>query len=136
MDTFNDCFFSTSLSLAGNPDRLTQTRQPQEQRYPFLSVCAVFSEEGASSSEIRTGHFSKSVTVWTSLQAMVSLPVFWIFNAPTDVAERCITMQSDSSSYLNSGPILLMHSKSTFSRQAADCNINLWRMSVCFCLPG
>ena len=33
-----------SLSLAGNSGRLTWVRlqQPQEQCYPFLSVCAVF----------------------------------------------------------------------------------------------
>ena len=36
--------FSTSLSLAGNPGPLTwviKAQQPQEQRYPFLSVCLV-----------------------------------------------------------------------------------------------
>ena len=39
-------FYSTSLSLAGNSGRLTwviKAQLPQEQRYPFLSVCAVFS---------------------------------------------------------------------------------------------
>ena len=39
-------FFSTSLSLAGNFGRHTlvsKAQQPQEQRYPLLSVCVVFS---------------------------------------------------------------------------------------------
>ena len=36
--------FSASLSLVENSGRLTcRAQQPQEQRYPFLSVCAVFS---------------------------------------------------------------------------------------------
>ena len=51
---------STSLSLAGKfgSPYLGEAQQPQEQRYPFLSVCAVFS----------------------CLQTMVWLPVFEIFN--------------------------------------------------------
>ena len=37
-------FFVLHLSLAGNLGRLTWVRllQPQEQRYPFLPMCAVF----------------------------------------------------------------------------------------------
>ena len=37
--------FSLSLSLSGNSGHLTwvKAQQPQEQRYPYLSVCAVFS---------------------------------------------------------------------------------------------
>ena len=40
-----DFFLALHLSLAGNSGRLTWVRlqQPQEQRYPFLSVRAVFS---------------------------------------------------------------------------------------------
>ena len=57
-----------SLSLAGNSGRLTWVRlqQPQEQCYPFLSVCAVF----------------------LCVQTIVWLPVFGIFNVCTDV-ESC-----------------------------------------------
>ena len=42
------------------PPYLVKAQQPQEQRYPFLSVCAV---------------------VWC-VQAMVWLPASWIFNVP------------------------------------------------------
>ena len=41
-----DNFFYTPLFLAENSGRLTwirRTQQPQEQRYPFLAVCTVFS---------------------------------------------------------------------------------------------
>ena len=50
----------------GNSDRFTwliNTQQPQEQRYPFLSVCAVF----------------------PCVRTVVWLPVFGIFNVHTDV---------------------------------------------------
>ena len=58
-------FFSTSLSLAANGSPyLGKAQQPQEQRYPFLSVCVVFS----------------------CVQTMVWLPVFAIFNVCTDIA--------------------------------------------------
>ena len=57
---------STSLSLAGNLGRLTcKKKQPQEQRYRFLSVCAGFS------------------CVHTVL--VVWLPVLGIFDVRTDV---------------------------------------------------
>ena len=38
-------FLSTSLSLAGNSVRLKviKAQQPQEQRFPLLLVCVVFS---------------------------------------------------------------------------------------------
>ena len=42
---------------------LGKAQQPQEQRYPFLRVCAVF----------------------LCVKTMVRLPVFWIFNMCTDV---------------------------------------------------
>jgi len=51
-------FFNTSLSLVGSSGRLTSV----EQRYPFLSVCVVFS----------------------CVQTMVRLPVFEVFNVGTD----------------------------------------------------
>ena len=58
-------FKALHLSFAGNSDRLTWVRlqQPQEQRYPFLTVRAVFS----------------------CVQTMVLLPVLGIFNVRTDV---------------------------------------------------
>ena len=60
-------FFILSLhsSVAGNSGRLTWARlqQPQEQRYPFLTVRAVFS----------------------CVQTKVWLPVLGVFNVRTDV---------------------------------------------------
>ena len=57
-------FFSTSLSpVSSYPGK---AQQPQEQRYPFLSVCAVFS--------------CVQTIVWLPL-----VPVFGIFNVHTDV---------------------------------------------------
>ena len=55
------CYNSTALSLPGNSGRLASDK-PQEQRYPILSVCAVFS----------------------CVQTMDWLPVFGIFNVHTD----------------------------------------------------
>ena len=57
--------FSTSLSLVGNSGHLTraEAQEPQEQRYPFLSVRAAFS----------------------CVQTMVWLPGFGIFTCVTDV---------------------------------------------------
>ena len=52
-------FFLSCVKM-GSPD-LGTAQQPQEQRYPFLSVCAVFS----------------------CVQTMVCLPVFGIFNVRT-----------------------------------------------------
>ena len=63
---FYFCFkFSTSLIPAGKSGRLTWVRlqQPQEQRYPFLTMPAVFS----------------------CVQAKVWLPVLGSFNVHTDV---------------------------------------------------
>ena len=58
-------FFSTSLPpVSSYPGK---AQQPQEQRYPFLSVCAVFS--------------CVQTMVWLPL-----VPVFGIFNVHTDVA--------------------------------------------------
>ena len=59
-------FHSSSMSLVGNSGLLTwvvKAQPPQEQRYPFLPLCAVF----------------------PCVQTMVWLPVYGIFNVPTDV---------------------------------------------------
>jgi len=53
------------LSFARNSGRLTWVQQPQERRYPFLPVSAVFS----------------------CVQTTVQLPVFGIFIVRTDVDE-------------------------------------------------
>ena len=61
LQTMCRCYNSTALSLPGNSGRLALDK-PQEQRYPILSVCAVFS----------------------CVQTMDWLPVFAIFNVHTD----------------------------------------------------
>ena len=64
-------FLALHLSLARNSGCLTWVRlqQPQEQRYPFLTVHAVFS----------------------CVQTKVRLPVLWIFHVRTDVNARDCT---------------------------------------------
>ena len=66
-------FFSLHLSLAGNSGCLTWVRlqQPQEQRYPFLTVRAVFS----------------------CVPRKVWLPMLGIFNVRTDV-NACTVRES------------------------------------------
>ena len=59
-------FLITALSLVRNSGRLYRVRyaqQPQEERHPFLPVCAVF----------------------TCVRTMAWLPVFGLFNVRTDV---------------------------------------------------
>ena len=58
-------FFYTSFFPCGNSGRLIRVRpqQPQEQRYPFLTVRAVFS----------------------CVQTKIWLPLFWIYNVRRDV---------------------------------------------------
>ena len=65
-------FFSASLSLTGNfgSSYLCKAQQPQEQRYPFLSVFAAFS----------------------CVQTMTWLPVFGIFNVRTRF--RCMRLHT------------------------------------------
>ena len=81
-------FFILLLSLAGNSGHLTWVRlqQPQEQRYPFLTVHAVF----------------------TCVQTKVWLPVLGIFNVWTDVHAHdctweCTNTVRESTLKVNSG---------------------------------
>ena len=62
---FSNFYLALHSSLSGNSGGLTWVRlqQPQEQRYPFLAVCAVF----------------------LCVQTKVWLPMFAIFNVRTDV---------------------------------------------------
>ena len=70
---YNYNFLKRDLSLAGNSSHLTWVRlqQPQEQRYPLLTVRAVFSR----------------------VQTKIWLPVLGIFNVRTDANARDCTQE-------------------------------------------